>query len=728
MIFVLPVLMMMIGCEDIDSNMDNTDSEIKIHVGRLDETKATLVTDDNLAETFPTMEVLAVSGRDTKCFTTSFDTEEAINSEYVTTGYRWNSDYDSYTFYSYPKGSFSTRFNYGTLKFDYQVAKNSTDTPDLVIAATKVSYGEVASLYYKHVFTAVNVVYKDLKAGHTISSIKIKDSYTFGTCEVSTESVKWQSSKYKNKADLVDETVRSAYVNNTELTKDGCKFMTIPGQDITLEIVIDGKTFTKTCGAKEAGDYVTFYIHDNFTIDQEEGEEGGGAGTESKIEKNPDGTYKLTLGSWVTGEQTSTMITKGAPADYILVLDNSGSMTWNLKGTNGGTSRLSLLKSAVNGFLDQVSKHASDNDITHRVSIVSFGKTDYPGKNKNYPTLLTETPITSTATGVNTQVIKQWTSDMSVAKTAIASLDAKGGNTASGMGMELAYQLAKTARDNVPIVIIFFTDGSPEYQGGKDSWTTTYSLTINNETFYNYSTAYCANETVYNAYKCKNELGAEVFSILICSSSKDRQNVLSYSETVSSNYPDATSVFKSATSTTLYGRGSKRTDGKEYFYDASSSESGLSNAFTTIQTLVETSHAAIDIHEEAMVKVFITEVFTMPANITGNLKFYKVYQKSFDATTKKITWYDKSDWVDITSSITYSIDSNNLTISGFDYGNNFCGKGRNDFGCKLVVEFDCLQAGDDAEGAYGIGYNSGLYEPGDDGDDTIALFPPPVIP
>lgn len=46
--------------------------------------------------------------------------------------------------------------------------------------------------------------------------------------------------------------------------------------------------------------------------------------------KNDDGTYTITLEAYATGEKISTEITKDVPTDIILVLDQSGSMDYNM--------------------------------------------------------------------------------------------------------------------------------------------------------------------------------------------------------------------------------------------------------------------------------------------------------------------------------------------------------------------------------------------------------------
>lgn len=306
------------SCTSLDEIKDiSIEVPIRYSIVSLDsntETKASLTTTANIASIFPEMEVKALGW-----FTTSFKTANLIPEEQ----HYWNSQQSQVDFFSYPRGSISPRFNGSTMVFDYSVEPNSTGTPDLVVAACTTSSGNPVNLEYKHIFTAVNVIYKDVKIGHRISSIKIKDSYRSGSCEVSASRINWQSGNYSDKGDLSDQEVRSATANNTELTGDGCKFMTIPGQSITVEVTIDGKTITATSTklSYDPGDMVNFYINDNLTISQTEGTVSSGA-----IAANTDGSYKLTLEAYVTGEYKSDTTYSYKPMDFILVLDYSGSM------------------------------------------------------------------------------------------------------------------------------------------------------------------------------------------------------------------------------------------------------------------------------------------------------------------------------------------------------------------------------------------------------------------
>ena len=86
------------------------------------------------------------------------------------------------------------------------------------------------------------------------------------------------------------------------------------------------------------------------------------------LESNGDGTYRITMESYVTG---TVVQGKPEPLDIVLVLDQSGSMAFNFNGdetNNNATRRQYAMKNAVNSFIGKVADHSSENYI----SVVTF--------------------------------------------------------------------------------------------------------------------------------------------------------------------------------------------------------------------------------------------------------------------------------------------------------------------------------------------------------------------
>lgn len=309
------------GCVNTDILCSPHYIRYKAEVAQEEGTRATLVTTENLHILYDEMTVKGVrrntsASVDDVLFTDTFVPDSTGSS--ALSSQTWQED--SYVFYSYPsKHEIEPTFKDNGITFDVAIYNDSSSTDDLILARTSQTRDKDVKFTYKHIFTAVNVIYRKTSIGHKITSIKIKNTPTAGTCRMADDGViSWSNFSYYT--DLTDDYVRYATMNNQEITEDGYKFMTLPGNPITLEVVIDGFTLTSTCAAKKAGEIVNFYIDDNIEIQKEDGSKA-----EGEIVQNPDGTYRMTLNTYVTGEYKTVMVPK--PMDFILVLDMSESMT-----------------------------------------------------------------------------------------------------------------------------------------------------------------------------------------------------------------------------------------------------------------------------------------------------------------------------------------------------------------------------------------------------------------
>lgn len=342
------------GCSKLDNIEEITTKSNIVYrvegVQQTQETKAYLVTSANISDMYSEMTVKGVKnstsgGSDEVLFT---DTFAPSASEVVSLNQRWEES--SYVFYSYPSSvGISPSFTGNAIVFNSTIGTDSKTTPDIILARTVQTRGKDVSFSYKHIYTAVNVIYSKLKQAHSITKITVKSTPTTGQCKLGEDGTITWSNQGTNK-DLVDSDKRYATHNGEDVTEDGCKFMTIPGSAITIEVVIDGITVTKTCEAKKAGDIVNFYIEDDYTIKKEDG-----TGTEGEIVRNPDGTYKMTLASYVTGEYKTTIVAK--PMDFILVLDYSSSMGDSYSASDSKYSAATVTTHSYNDWKSNKTKY-----------------------------------------------------------------------------------------------------------------------------------------------------------------------------------------------------------------------------------------------------------------------------------------------------------------------------------------------------------------------------------
>lgn len=224
-----------------------------------------------------------------------------------------------------------------------------------------------------------------------------------------------------------------------------------------------------------------------------------------------------------TSNIASTSIT---PLDIVLVLDASGSMT-DPMGNGDSTKRIDALKTAANGFIDEIAKQnasASDANKQHRVAVVKFSgdESNRVGNDKYRD-------------GQNTynysQVMKAMaacTNDTKDSfKGTVDSIEPAGATRADN-GFKLAKsQLESSNREGAKKIVIFFTDGTP--------------------TSFSEFDPRVASTAVATAKEMK-DAGALVYDIGIFSGANPKADVSAggasnenkFMQAASSNYPDAT--------------------------------------------------------------------------------------------------------------------------------------------------------------------------------------------
>ena len=430
--------------------------------------------------------------------------------------------------------------------------------------------------------------------------------------------------------------------------------------------------------------------------------ETGGVVMDKTVTHVSDDTYKVTLEQYVKGSVTPG---KKTPIDVVLVLDVSGSMGdpfgngtvsyvqtydikwWNVyyikdadgnykqvsycrncgKYTDGCSGRggnhkqgtvytpmtsatdtvdghvqfytssgtkIAALKSAVNSFIDAIKAGNSESQI----AIVKFASSAEIVKE-----------LTNVSTGADSL------------KDAVSGLSANGA-TAADYGLAKAIDVFGDA-DKVPTdrnrVVIMFTDGEP--------------------TRWRNFEGEVANNAIKNAQTLKSaSYGASVYTIGIFSGAdvgttlpdNDKNGRTNrYMHLVSSNYPEASSMKDAGTGDVTKG-----------FYKVASDASTLGSVFTKLGEAI--GKPSINLGSTAVLTDNIAPNFNVPADTTA----VKVFTADYNGKSK--TFGDREDF---TGDV--SINNNAVTVSGFDYSENFVSDtvhpGTTDnYGKKLIVEFD----------------------------------------
>lgn len=410
-------------------------------------------------------------------------------------------------------------------------------------------------------------------------------------------------------------------------------------------------------------------------------EADSGLNLNKSVELQSDGTYKITLSSYATGEYTTVTEKSGVPLDIVLVLDQSGSMDDKVNGVK----KIDSLKNAVNSFVTNISKNAKEYNVDHRIALVGYASR-YDSSSKwantglfingslyNYQKAGSSTK-TSRLTAQNYEdALVSVNTDGNITSsitTAISNIDANGA-TYTNYGLEMANGVFKNnpikSGSNRKRIVVVFTDGQPGQSSYQES---------------------VAGSAVNEAYKTKNTYGATVYSVgFYNSASTDVTNFMNY---ISSNYPGAEykdvekqGWFGSTYTETEFVPGDK-TDTK--YYMKATNQTELSKIFENISHDIETPSTSVKLDKNAVTRDIITDKLDISdkAQVTAYTEDYKGSDK----------WQKSANQVALTTSI--NKDTKTVDVTGFDYAANFVDKTKAK-GKRLVVEITGLtatQAGD----------------------------------
>ena len=413
----------------------------------------------------------------------------------------------------------------------------------------------------------------------------------------------------------------------------------------------------------------------------------------SKSAVEVEGGYKITLEAFVTGNVT--IGTTSIPSDIVLVLDVSGSMDgystvgsktdtsqldtkygaaegiyeyasteltwqkmryydgrWQYRGLSWGgftwknideaflgsqnirITKLNALKISTQRFIDSVAAKAAEDDVDHRIAIVSYAS---------------DAKIVQSLVSVTDK-----SNDL---KNAVLDLSAYGA-TAADYGMASA----KTILDRIDSsrtsnrVVVMFTDGEPNHGSGFDG-------TV-------------ANSTIKNSKSIK-ESGATVYTIGVFEKADDTVPMPGNASDFNKYMHYVSSNFKYAESMSNGGNATYPAGGKSY-YLAASNATDINNIFKTISENIQTPD--IDLGSKTVVKDTVSQYFDLPED-TSDIHLYTA------AAKEDGTFEDKKP---APAEVVATVQDGAVSVTGFDFSANFVSKklkSDDTYGKKLIIEF-----------------------------------------
>lgn len=346
--------------------------------------------------------------------------------------------------------------------------------------------------------------------------------------------------------------------------------------------------------------------------------------------------------------------------------------------SSAGDTRLNALKNAATTFANAVATKAAGEDgdinapadnVNHRIAVVGFASGQrYNGTNYSYNN--TEVFVGSNQYRYGTAAQGQYgnafqnmntSTGVGNVSASIEALSADGG-TLTNLGLEMgngifgANPIAEGEKRNR--VVIVFSDGVPGWSG-YDSDT--------------------ANSAITQAGTAKNTYGATVYTIGIFpgadATSAGNQNG---NETEKANW-----FMQRVSSNTQYPQSPS-------YYLSAADAGTLNSIFQQISNQIETGGAETTLGSETVVKDIISPYFTLPAGTTAS----GIRIDTYACTGKDGNTYTWSGTSDGPGGATATVDDDQVSVTGFDFSENWCGtetdaQGNSTVrGNKLVISFE----------------------------------------
>ena len=385
-------------------------------------------------------------------------------------------------------------------------------------------------------------------------------------------------------------------------------------------------------------------------------------------------------------------------------------------------TRREALKNTAATFVNAVAEKAkgadgvlgTKDDISHRIAVVGFASQSDYGDNTE---LLSIAGSNSGNVGVaynditaqNLKDVLQnvdTSAGQAMVSNAIGALAANGA-TQTNLGLDMAQRIlsANPVQPNETRyrVVIVFTDGAPTSFDGFEKA--------------------AANDAITHAGAIKTA-GATVYTIGIfpganaASAGTEPKGDLGQN---SSSLNSACNWFMQQVSS---NNGAPRTPS---YYLSAADTGALNNIFQQISDNIESGGSSSTLTEESVVRDIISPQFTLPAGATASditLETYACTGKDGDT----YTWRQN----DTAMGATAAIDGNNVSVTGFDFSDNYVGTVTNNGivtyrGHKLVIRFSVKpQPGFLGGNNVPTNAGAGVYE-NKDSETPVREFPQPTV-
>ncbi len=362
----------------------------------------------------------------------------------------------------------------------------------------------------------------------------------------------------------------------------------------------------------------------------------------------------------------------------------------------GTTKRLQALQDACTSFANAVAEKAKASEdkeaVKHRIAVVGFNSSAflYIGKE-------TSTDYKSAFQDMSTDKGKN---------NVLASINALG--TAMGTNADAGMTLANTIFSENPVplegetarnrVVVFFTDGAPGTGGST------------------YFDKGVADDTITAAGTARDSHGATVYSVAVVDGAEPTKAGVEPQEESGPVTADKINWYLQNVSN---NKGTPPADGKPSYYLAADDADSLKDIFSKIAEESSKGGSTSKLNSSAVVKDIMSPYFTLPEGAKESDISVNTYKCKDD--TDSPTGFGFEETSSGPRGATARIDEDgNVSVTGFDFSENWCGLERSEAGFqkvreggyKLVISFK-VQPKDGFLGGNNVptnGEHSGVYE------------------
>ena len=381
--------------------------------------------------------------------------------------------------------------------------------------------------------------------------------------------------------------------------------------------------------------------------------------------------------------------------------------------SDNGPYRIDALKSAVATFIDQVNtkakgpdgQYGTEDDINHRVAVVGFATGSFSQNYYSPPYENTELFIGSDQynyndNGINAQYANafQAMNTQQGYQNVVASKNALNANGATCI--DLGMQMASNIFNANPIdneernrVVIVFSDGQPS------EW----------DVF----TASIGQNAINISNAIKNTHGATVYTVGVFDGAD------ATSEGTSSGNSEADHG-----NWVMQGISNNNGTPRSPSYYLSAADAGtLSSIFQQIAGSIESGGTTVKLDENSVIRDVISPYFKLPDGAAES-----------SISVQTVPYEGENKWGDgsIAEGVNVAIKDNQVSITGFDFSENWCGPRKVDgttnyAGKKLVISFNVVPK-DGFLGGNNVptNANAGVYE-NPDKTEPLKNFPVPEV-